>query len=73
VRARGWVDSGLATFAELLKTRAVGHVPSAGVAVAWAALALALAWWVLRGLGVGSGSRLRRSPLPVLRAPPAFA
>jgi hypothetical protein len=71
VRARGWADSGLVTFTELLRTRAVAHGPSAVVAAAWAALMLA--WWVLRGLHAGSGSRLRRSPLPARRAPPALA
>jgi hypothetical protein len=69
VRARSWADSGLVSFADLLKSRAVGLVPATFVA-GWAALALA--WSVLRGLGAGSGARLRRSPLPILRAPPAL-
>jgi hypothetical protein len=69
VRARSWADTGLVSFAELLKTRAVGLVPATFVA-GWAVLALA--WSVLRGLGAGSGTRLRRSPLPILRAPPAL-
>lgn len=67
-RTRAW--GGAELLSSLPSPRDPAVVPVAG-AVAGAAAA-ALAWWLLGGPG-GAGARLRRTPLPVLRAPPAPA
>ncbi|HEY8525270.1 MAG TPA: hypothetical protein VIL48_09915 [Acidimicrobiales bacterium] len=63
-RARGGGDGDLQSILEALRT------PALGPAAALAAVA-APVWWVLRRPSGGAGPRLRRTPLPVLRAPPA--